>query len=62
MGVRRTVALAAATREWALVLFWVTSYAPFLVGCALTHISGRRTGSDSAAGKRADRHGARSIG
>ncbi|MEV4447806.1 hypothetical protein [Streptomyces mirabilis] len=36
-------ALAAATGEWTLVLLWVTSYAPFLVGCALTHIVYRAT-------------------
>jgi hypothetical protein len=36
-------ALAAATGEWVLVLLWVTSYAPFLVGCALTHIVYRVT-------------------
>ncbi|MFF4133797.1 hypothetical protein ACFY1B_20025 [Streptomyces mirabilis] len=36
-------ALAAATEEWTLVLLWVTSYTPFLVGCALTHIVYRVT-------------------
>ncbi|MFD6994902.1 hypothetical protein ACFWA5_01165 [Streptomyces mirabilis] len=36
-------ALAATTGEWPLVLLWVASYAPFLVGCALTHIVYRVT-------------------
>ncbi len=40
---RAGTALAAATGEWTLVLLWVTSYTPFLVGCALTHIVYRVT-------------------